>query len=106
MVSRSAVFFMGPNLVPGTDAAPGQSVDGLTPSGTLRVAVFQPDGSIEDPGAFRLADGKTPEANVFEIRIEPAATARIEIRKWLYGGVSGSDPDAFFPAGGGVWKWY
>jgi prepilin-type N-terminal cleavage/methylation domain-containing protein len=105
-LSASAVYYMGPDLIQGTSSLPGQSVDGLTPAGTMKVFVFEPDGSIRDVGAFRLADAKTPEANIFEVRVEPAATARIEIRKFLYGGVDGLGSDAFFPAGGGVWKWY
>jgi prepilin-type N-terminal cleavage/methylation domain-containing protein len=104
-LSRSAVFFMGPDLIVGTEGAPAQSIDGLTPvGGGARAAVFEPGGSIRDVGAIRVGDGKTPEANVFEIRVEPEATARIELRKWIYG--EGGDPDAFLPSGGGTWTWY
>jgi prepilin-type N-terminal cleavage/methylation domain-containing protein len=104
-LSRTGVNFMGPDLIVAVDGAPAQSVDGLTPvAGGARVAVFEPGGSIRDVGAIRLGDGKTPEANVFEVRVEPEATARIELRKWIYG--DGGDPDAFLPSGGGAWTWY
>jgi type II secretory pathway pseudopilin PulG len=99
------VFFMGEDGIVGTATAPAESIDGLTPAGgNLRVAVFEPNGSIRNPGAFRLSDGKDPRMNLFEIRIAPQATARIEVRKWVYGG--GGNPDAFRPYGAGLWDWY
>ena len=99
------VFLMGEDLVEGTQAAPALSIDGLTPvaGGPFAVAVFEPDGSIRDLGAFRLADGKSPRANLFEVRIEPRATARIEVRKYVYDGPNGDD---YYPQGGNVWEWY
>jgi hypothetical protein len=39
---------------------------------------FQTDGSVEYSGAFRIVDGW---GNHLEIRVEPKATARIEILK-------------------------
>lgn len=62
-------------------AAPGAqaAIDGLTAQGGERVARFLPDGSIADPGAFRLAyDG----GDFREIRIEPQVTPRTRIRYW------------------------
>lgn len=56
-----------------------QSVDGFTAVGGDPWAIFLPDGSVADSGAFRFAD---PRDNFFEARVEPAATARIEVRKW------------------------
>jgi len=106
-MSQSGVYFMGPDLVMATPGAPAESIEGLTSAGgPYRVAVFEPNGSIRDLGAFRFGDGKTPRANIFEVRIEPAATARIEIRKWIYGGAGGGGADVFLPAGGGTWTWY
>jgi hypothetical protein len=102
-LTRSGVFFMGPDLIVGVDGAHAQSLDGLTLVAGTPVAVFEPNGSIRDVGAIRLGDGKAPRANIFEIRIEPEATARIERRKWIYG-EGGSD--AFLPSGGGTWTWY
>jgi prepilin-type N-terminal cleavage/methylation domain-containing protein len=51
----------------------------------LRAAIFQPDGSLMNPGtgdgafAFRIADQR---GNVIEVRMAPAGSARIELRKW------------------------
>jgi prepilin-type N-terminal cleavage/methylation domain-containing protein len=60
--------------------------------------VFRIDGTAEDAGAFRLAGAR----NLFmEVRIDPPATGRTEIRKW--------DPvDQRFEAqgeGGVQWTW-
>lgn len=62
----------------------------------LAAAIFQPDGSLMDPGtadgafAFRVAD---PRGNVIEIRVAPAGSARIELRKWheTYDGAAFND---------------
>jgi len=59
--------------------------DGLGPvkdfwdNGTERVAIFDPNGSIRATGAVRYADRR---GNFLEIRVEPAATARVQMRKW------------------------
>jgi prepilin-type N-terminal cleavage/methylation domain-containing protein len=97
---RSGVFFMGPDGVAGTAGAPAQSIEGLSAvgGGSLRAAVFQRDGSIRSPGAFRFADGKQPQSNVLEVRVAPQATARVEVRKYVDG--------AFHPYGSGLWQWY
>ena len=99
------VYFMGDDLVVGTALAPGESIDGLTPvsGGPLAAAVFEPDGSIRDQGAIRIADGRTPRSNIFEIRIEPSATAKVDVRKYVYGGPNGDD---YYPQGGSTWEWY
>lgn len=96
------VYLMGPDLQPGTEANPFESVDRLTDLGTKRGAVFEPDGSIRDAGAFRIADGKDP-ANIFEVLVAPQATARISVRKYVYDGPNGDD---FYPQGGNSWEWY
>ncbi len=65
--------------------APGtqDEIDGFTTvnnGGTNeQVAIFLPTGSIDVVGALRLADAR---GNYFEIRISPAATARIHVQKW------------------------
>jgi Tfp pilus assembly protein FimT len=105
------ILFMGPNGVPGTAAAPGESVVGFTPVGggsALQVAVFEPDGSIRDIGAFRFADDRGDPRNTLEVRVAPQSTARIEVRKYVYGGsCTGADaPTCFHPAGAGLWQWY
>jgi prepilin-type N-terminal cleavage/methylation domain-containing protein len=57
-------------------------------------AVFQPNGSVVEQGAFRIADVR---GNFLEVRIAPAASGRIEIRKWQEGKIPADqdpDPDA------------
>ena len=63
--------------------------------GELR-AIFDPDGSIRDTGALRLRDER---GNFLEVRVEPQATARVELRKW-----DGSDWRAQ-GEGGSTWEW-
>ncbi|HVS04463.1 MAG TPA: GspH/FimT family protein [Thermoanaerobaculia bacterium] len=99
------LLLMGPTGAPGSDADPAGSVDGFTAVGgsPARAAVFEADGSVRDPGAFRIADRRQPRRNAFEIRVEPQATARVEVRKYVYDGPSGT---GFYSAGGGTWQWY
>ena len=63
--------------------APGAQppVDGFTALAVepLNGAVFESDGSIRDLGGLRLGD---PRGNFLEARVEPAASARVSIRKW------------------------
>lgn len=106
------VYLMGPDGIAGTALAPAQSVEGLTQVAgeNVRVVVFQPDGSVRQPGGIRISDGKNP-ANVFEVRIDPPATARVELLKFVHGDVDGLNPEAappgsWFPRGGGAWEWY
>jgi prepilin-type N-terminal cleavage/methylation domain-containing protein len=54
--------------------------DGLTAGADgVPIAVFLSDGSIDRSGAFRFSDRN---GNRLEVRIEPRATARVELRKW------------------------
>ena len=64
-------------------------------SGELR-AIFDPDGSIRDTGALRMHDRG---GNFLEVRVEPQATARVEVRKW--------DGSAWRAQGegGSTWDW-
>jgi len=57
------------------------SVDGFDNPNLLPdlVAIFQSDGSAMATGAFRLADRR---ANYFEIRVAPAATGKLQLRKY------------------------
>jgi prepilin-type N-terminal cleavage/methylation domain-containing protein len=75
----------------------GLPVNGFT--GLARQAVFLPNGSIRDEGAVRFGDTR---GNFLEAQVAPAATARIEVRKW--------DPDDAEwygrNEGGKPWKWY
>lgn len=63
------------------DGAPGVKDLSPNPGGSSepRIAVFLPDGSIEEPGAFRFADER---GNFLEVEAAPKATGRIEIHKW------------------------
>jgi prepilin-type N-terminal cleavage/methylation domain-containing protein len=112
------IYMMGPDGVAATDDDHGEALEGLTTivdsdpdTPDVRVAVFLPDGSIRDQGGFRISDGKSP-ANMFEVRIEPPATARVEILKYVYGDTRGKNEEATTPAGswfgqgGNNWEWY
>lgn len=57
------------------DSVDAFSVD---PAGGPNIAIFQRDGSITAIGGFRLGD---PYGNDMEVHVEPAATARIQVRK-------------------------
>lgn len=52
----------------------------------LPAPIFQPDGSIDEPVAdafaYRVADLR---GNVLEVRIAPAATGKVRVRKWQDG---------------------
>lgn len=84
-------------------AAPGSqpAVDGLTPTGDGdRVAVFLPTGGADRAGGFRFAD--SAGSNHLEVRIEPAGTGRVELRKWS------RERNAWTARreGGEPWTWY
>lgn len=88
------VRFVNPDGDIGVD-----SVDGFT--GVGKLATFQADGSVESVGALRLADQR---GNFLEVRVEPAATARVEIRKWQE--VSGTPRWVAARQGGEAWTWH
>ena len=54
-------------------------VKDFTDVGPDKVAIFDPNGSIRDTGAIRYADQR---GNFLEVRVTPAATARVQLRKW------------------------
>ncbi len=87
------VQMAGPGAQPAVD---GLSVD---PKGH-RVAVFEPTGAAASVGGMRFAD--PAGLNFLEVRIEPAGTGRIEIRKW------NRDKTAWLGRreGGIPWEWY
>lgn len=75
-------------------APPGEAiVDGFGDSGEARFTIA---GGVVESGAFRIAG---PRESFVEVRIDPPATARVEIRKW--------DGTAFRAQGRGKtsWKW-
>lgn len=82
--------------------APEDLVDGFTPVAGGHVAVFCLDGTLRDPGAFRFGDNW---GNHLEVRVEPALTARVALRK--YKKVAGGGNPWFTRAeNGGPWEWY
>jgi hypothetical protein len=112
------IRMMGPDGLEGTDDDPGSAIEGLTTIVSadpdvpdVRIAVFEPDGSIRDQGGIRISDGKSPP-NVFEVRVDPPATARVEILKYVFGDNRGftrpGDPGtgSWFGQGANLWEWY
>lgn len=95
MLPPSNVQFQDENGNLGVD-----SIDGFTDIDGEPWLLFQPDGSVLDPGAFRLTDAR---GNTVEVRVAPAATGRVELRKWQDGEWLGSGD----PANPGYkpWKW-
>ncbi|MDX1630627.1 MAG: GspH/FimT family pseudopilin [Thermoanaerobaculia bacterium] len=65
-----------PNRI--TFAAPGtqSEVDGFDNNDWF---VYEPNGSATHSGAFRFGD---PRGNYLEVRVEPAATGRVDVRMW------------------------
>jgi len=57
------------------------TVEGFTtvPDLAPNVTIFREDGSVDDAGALRLLDVR---GNFLQIRVAPAATARVTLQKW------------------------
>lgn len=64
--------------------------------------VYEPNGSATDAGAYRLGD---PRDNFFEVRVEPAATGRVDVRKWETDPSDNSDKWMSQGQGGHSWQW-
>lgn len=78
-----------------TLSAPGglPAIDGFTAADG---PVYQPNGSALETGALRFGD---PRGNFLELRIDPPATAHLQVRKFEQGGW-------YAPGEGGVvWEW-
>lgn len=80
------------------------SVDGLSQvsvdGAALPAALFRSDGSVAAVGAIRVADARD---NFVEIRVEPEATGRVQVRKWQDNEwLASVDPGAETPK---PWKW-
>lgn len=102
----ASLYFWGP-----ADGGPegNDAIDGFTTDGNGdQVAVFLPDGSIEESGAFRVADTR---GNFFEMRVAPQATAMIRTLKY-HSSPPWGGPAGFFPpgrhkaTGDPLWRWY
>ena len=76
------------------------SVDGFLNTGNPdppdQRAIFRPNGSVIAAGAFRFADAR---GNYLEVRVNPASTARVGVRKWDGGAWRA------FGEGGEPWVW-
>ena len=89
----NGVDFIGPS-------GSGDEIDGFAhPASGPDMLIFRPNGSIEDEGAYRIADTR---GNFLEARVSPEATAKIVLNKW--------DPDNTVwigrREGDKPWKWY
>ena len=87
---------------PGAGPANAAIALGLTSIGgddDEQVAIFDPDGTIRDIGAFRFGDQR---GNYLAIDIAPAATARVKLLKW------DTDDDEWREQGedGKKWQWF
>jgi prepilin-type N-terminal cleavage/methylation domain-containing protein len=60
-------------------AADGDPIDGF--DGTT-MARFNPDGSVDSVGAYRLCDHPDNPRNFLEVGVRPRSVARVEIKKW------------------------
>lgn len=103
--SDLAIYFWGP-----ADKGPegADVIDGFTATKQGTVAVFLPDGSVQDPGAFRFGDER---GNFLEVRIETAATGKSDVLKWnsspSWGGKAGWFPHGSHTASNKpLWEWY
>ena len=77
------------------EAPSGQGAAVMVPGNCF---VFLPDGSVEETGAFRFADVR---GNFLEVRVEPLATARVQVRKW-----DETDNEWYTrDQGGKAWEW-
>jgi hypothetical protein len=105
-MGQRSIYFVGPTGDIGTAESPSDSIWGWTavPGSPVPVAVFESDGSVRDEGGIRIGDSQAPRRNIFEVRISPQATARVEIRKYAWEGAGG--PPDFYRGGAGLWKWY
>jgi hypothetical protein len=72
----AGVFFTAPEGTTGVESIEGFNNPGPLPDDH---AIFLEDGSLESPGAFRLADAR---GNYLEVIAAPRTATRIEVLKW------------------------
>jgi hypothetical protein len=96
------ITFKAPPALLGKSSISGLS-ENKADSTVAKMAIFQQDGSIDETGAFRLGD---EVGNFLEVRVEPKATARIEVRKCLACTNEADDKDWYADGNGGkAWAW-
>jgi prepilin-type N-terminal cleavage/methylation domain-containing protein len=99
----SRIHLLAPPNLTGMASVEGLSADPA--GGALKVAIFQGDGSVPvlGTGAFRFGD---ESGNFLEVRVSPAATARVEVRK-CFACTDANDPDDWHAngEGGKAWTW-
>jgi prepilin-type N-terminal cleavage/methylation domain-containing protein len=89
-----------PNLT-GKDSVGLLSADPA--GGAAKVAIFQPDGSIQDIGGFHFGDDN---GNFLEVWVAPQATARIEVHKCRVCSDAMERTDWYAAGDGGeAWTW-
>ncbi len=79
-------------------------IDGFDGGAPIATATFRPDGTVDNAGAIRLADGRD---NFLEVRIAPQGTARIELRKWDDSRPPNEQGSNWYARreGGQAWRW-
>jgi hypothetical protein len=90
-VLPKGVDFAAPPDLKGADSVADFTVDD---DGGPNEAVFRGDGSILRAGGFRFGDER---GNFVEVRVDPPATARVELRKCLV--CTADDSTDWYPPG-------
>lgn len=90
-----------PKISLGGPSGDSATVVGTTKYGVGPLLAFNPDGSALDMGGFRINDGNL---NFLEVRVEPANTGRIWLRKWRTSDGAWYRRD--MQSGKSLWEWY
>ncbi len=81
----------------------GPIFQGMNTNGTEHWVMFNPDGSLDPVGAYRYGDNR---GNFFEVRFGPAATGKIQVRKFNGGVAVNHDGTKWWGNAEGVpWEW-
>lgn len=97
----SRTHLLAPPDQAGKDSVAGLSADPA--GGDVNVAIFRGDGSVQATGSFRFGDDF---GNFLEVRVSPAATARVEVRKCLACTNADDASDWYANGDGGrAWTW-
>lgn len=80
---RSTVVLPRPVIFSSPDAVP--ALDGFNVHADGRFVVFDSDGSADEEGTLRFGLNDPEPTRFFEVRLEPAATATTQLRRWVDG---------------------